>query len=116
MGGALNTDDGSAYDFLCLSSEPQYSNFTNSSDNSRGAVYGTEYQGGVDAIFDPSNLNGTSFADQNVPCVACHVDSRATVMMIPAKTTCPTGWTLEYWGYLMAAVRIASRFCTMNPV
>ena len=25
-----------------------------------------------------------------------------TVIMIPAKTTCPSGWTREYYGYLMA--------------
>ena len=28
--------------------------------------------------------------------------SREAVMMIPAKTRCPSTWTLEYSGYLMA--------------
>ena len=40
--------------------------------------------------------------DENVPCAVCHVSTRGAVMMIPAKLTCPTDWTLEYTGYLMS--------------
>ena len=31
----------------------------------------------------------------------CHVSNRTAVYMVPAKYTCPTGWTREYYGYLM---------------
>ena len=55
-------------------------------------VYGAEYQ---------SPLEGTQ--DHNVPCAVCYVSSRDTVLMIPAKTSCPTAWTREYYGYLMSA-------------
>ena len=34
-------------------------------------------------------------------CVVCHVNNTA-VYMVPAKYTCLTGWTREYYGYLMA--------------
>ena len=43
----------------------------------------------------------SSFHDQNVPCAVCYVFTRGTVLMVPAKTTCPPSWTREYNGYLM---------------
>ena len=41
--------------------------------------------------------------NHNVPCAVCYVSTRETVLMIPARTTCPSSWTREYNGYLMAA-------------
>ena len=43
--------------------------------------------------------------DHNVPCAVCYASTRAAVMMIPAKTTCPQSWTREYYGYLMSAYK-----------
>ena len=40
--------------------------------------------------------------DRNVPCTVCYVPTRATTLMVPARTSCPTSWTEEYQGYLMA--------------
>ena len=40
--------------------------------------------------------------DHNVPCSVCYVDRRASKLMIPAKIACPSSWTQEYVGYLMA--------------
>ncbi len=55
-------------------------------------VYGTKYE---------SPIVGTH--DHNVPCAVCLTTTRETVMMIPARTECPTSWTMEYKGYLMTA-------------
>jgi hypothetical protein len=55
-------------------------------------IYGTEYE---------SPLRGTH--DYNVPCAVCHVSIRPTVMMLPAKYSCPSNWTMEYYGYLMSS-------------
>ena len=41
--------------------------------------------------------------DTDVPCAVCHVSNRTAVYMVPAKYTCPTGWTREYYGYLMTS-------------
>ena len=57
-------------------------------------MYGTEYQG-VNKIF-PSKHN------HNVPCAVCYTSTKVVKLMIPAKTVCPTSWTVEYVGYLMA--------------
>ena len=35
----------------------------------------------------------------------CYVSTRSVSVMIPAKTQCPTHWTLEYIGYLMTEYR-----------
>ena len=32
----------------------------------------------------------------------CHTGNRGSAMMIPAKRVCPSNWTKEYSGYLMA--------------
>ena len=39
----------------------------------------------------------------------CLVISRPTKLMIPARLTCPDGWTKEYSGYLMAQHRTQTR-------
>ena len=44
----------------------------------------------------------SAFHDHNVPCAVCYASTRAAVTMIPAKTCCPSTWTLEYSGYLMS--------------
>ena len=52
------------------------------------------------------NLPGSSqpiqhIHQQNAPCTVCDIPTRARVIMIPAKTMCPSSWTREYYGYLM---------------
>jgi len=46
-------------------------------------------------------INGVeyqSFGYGNVPCARCYTETRSAVMMIPAKRSCPAGWTQEYEG------------------
>lgn len=57
-------------------------------------MFGVEYETGSSAF--------QSVQDQEVPCAVCKVSGRMTSLMIPAKKTCPQGWTREYWGYLAA--------------
>ena len=60
-------------------------------------VYGVEYE-----MY--GNVPSASFPTHNddVPCVVCYVAPRETVFVIPGKYTCPSNWTREYYGYLMA--------------
>ena len=37
-----------------------------------------------------------------IPCAVCYTSTKVVKLMIPAKTVCPTSWTVEYVGYLMA--------------
>jgi len=75
-----------------MPTDPQY-NSVDSSDNFSGSlIYGTEYQSYSYGIFPDSAY------DQNVPCARCYTENRPALMMIPAKRSCPTGWTKEYEG------------------
>ena len=71
----------------------------------RAYMYGAEYQTHTDKY---SYLHGR--VEHNVPCAVCHVSNRTAVYMVPAKYTCPTGWTREYYGYLMSS--LSSRYRT----
>ena len=71
----------------------------------RALMYGAEYESHTDSN---SYLHGRH--DTDAPCAVCYVTQRSTVYMLPAKYTCPTGWTREYYGYLMAQYSIGTHY------
>ena len=91
--GSHYAHKGGAANYLCLPNDPSYLQYRSGHQTERGYIYGTEYE----------TPNGplSAFHDHNVPCAVCYVSTRGTVLMIPAKTTCPSSWTQEYNGYLM---------------
>ena len=70
----------------------------------RGLMYGAEYE-----TFTYSNSHVHGRQNTDVPCAVCHVSNRTAVYMVPAKYTCPTGWTREYYGYLMSSLSVRHR-------
>ena len=58
-------------------------------------MYDTEYEV---SDFNPFKKN---LHDHDAPCVVCFVKSRGSMIMMPARNDCPSGWTEEYHGYLM---------------
>ena len=74
--------------------DPEYSTTLTYRPSPQGyvLVYGSEYHNPV---------QGTH--DHEIPCAVCYVSTRPTVVMIPAKASCPPTWTREYYGYLMTA-------------
>ena len=95
MGGGAN--------YLCMPNDPDYLQYT---PGVQGAspVYGAEYEPWGGGPF-------RAFHHHNAPCAMCYVSTRVAVTMIPAKTQCPSTWTLEYSGYLMSN----SRGVSSNP-
>ena len=94
-GSAYNSSGGGGGEILCLPLNPDYI------DNPRAsnAAYFSVLHGGEYDTFDgPHN----DLVNQNVPCAVCLASTRAAMIMYPAKTQCPTSWTREYYGYLMA--------------
>ena len=87
-GRAGSSSGGTNY--VCMPSDPEYS-----SSNAQGIVwmYGVEYK----------SFPSRSITNHNAPCAVCYTSSRDTVVMIPAKLTCPSNWTTEYTGYLMSS-------------
>lgn len=89
---------GAASSMLCLPNTPVWGKYDDSLNNYGGHLYGVEYEHLSDrarAVF------GRSLHDQDAPCAVCEVRGRSSQIMIPGRTTCIDGWTMEYWGYLM---------------
>ncbi|XP_068683190.1 collagen alpha-1(VII) chain-like [Montipora foliosa] len=96
IGGEHYTHSGGGSNYLCLPHNPKYDKY-NDGNQVAGYIYGTEYEVG--------QYNGDPFKrnlhDHDAPCVVCFVTSRSSMLMMPARNDCPSGWTEEYHGYLM---------------
>ena len=93
-GGTHWDHKGGAANRLCLPNDPDHLQY-------QSGVQGRAYIGGVQYYY--TGFPSLSFLNHhNVPCAVCYVVNRSVAVMIPAKTQCPTHWTLEYVGYLMA--------------
>ena len=91
-GGSHNNHKGGGSNPQCLPEDPNYYRTV------RGAqqwsyMFGAEYKQTNGLVRNSHNTD--------VPCAVCYVPTRNVVYMIPAKYTCPSGWTREYFGYLM---------------
>ena len=95
VGGSYYGHTGGEGEYICLPNNPKYDKYKDGF-QSDSYVYGTEYQ------VSSYNPFQNSLHDHDVPCAVCYVQSRATQLMIPARNDCPSGWTVEYHGYLMA--------------
>ena len=93
-GGTNYQHKGGAANILCLPNDPQYSRY-GSGVTGYSPLTGVQYNV---AVGQPLR----TVHSHNMPCAACYTSSRVTVLMIPAKLTCPTNWTTEYTGYIMA--------------
>ncbi|KAL3874763.1 hypothetical protein ACJMK2_037733 [Sinanodonta woodiana] len=93
-GGSHFSHSGSAADFLCLTEEPIMGNYVGGT--STGYVYGAEYE-----VHVGSNPFTTVSLEDDVPCCVCKT-FRSSTLMIPGRTQCFPGWTMEYSGYLMS--------------
>ena len=97
-GGSRYRKTGGATNYLCMPDDPDYLQHT-PDDEGLGYVYGVEYLPiSSDVYSQPFSLQ----YGHNAPCAVCMAVSRCSMLMIPAKTQCPTSWTREYVGYLMS--------------
>ena len=96
MGGERYEHPGGGTNYLCLPHSPKYDKYKDGHQQA-GYVHGTEYQ--------VNDYNGDPFKrnlhDHDAPCVVCFVKLRGSMLMMPARNDCPSGWTEEYHGYLM---------------
>ena len=105
--GSHYTQKGGGANYLCLPEQPQYSTYTAGTQTGRAYLYGAEYETGGN--FQDRIGPLSSVGEHNVPCAVCYASTRETVVMIPAQYTCPSSWTREYYGYLMAEHHGTSR-------
>ena len=98
VGGTYYSHKGGAANHLCMPDDPDYLSY-------RPGVQGYSYVFGAEyETFSGGPLSAVH--DHNVPCAVCYASTRVAVTMIPAKTQCPSTWTLEYTGYLMSETRL----------
>lgn len=96
VGNSYYTEIGGGSNYLCLPQDPDNLEVDAGRAGVRAFVYSAEYE---TSSFTPlAHLH-----DHGVPCAVCKVTGRGAVLMIPAKTRCPTYWVKEYTGYLMSA-------------
>ena len=94
-GGSYFHHHGGAANLLCLPDDPEYSRYV-SGVQGQSPLRGAEYRAG-----SSQQLHNKLY--HNMPCAVCCTSTRSKLLVIPAKLTCPTNWTTEYTGYLMAA-------------
>lgn len=93
-GGGHYNRDGNGANTLCLPHNPDPApsdfptHFQNDDRASSSFIYGSEYQ------YAYRNVA----VDDDVPCAVCDVAHVSSIIMIPAKMTCPSGWSIEYAG------------------
>ena len=92
-GGSRYNQKGGGSNPQCLPLDPKFYKTVSGTQN-YGLIYGAEY--------DSTNRLVENSHDTDVPCAVCYVPTRNALYMIPAKYTCPIGWTREYFGYLMS--------------
>ena len=92
-GGSHYSHRGGGGNPQCLPLDPTFYK-TVSGAQSLAYMYGAEYES--------ANPLVSNSQDTDVPCAVCYVPTRNALYMIPAKYDCPTGWTREYFGYLMS--------------
>ena len=87
---------GSGANNLCLYGSPSYLDH-NDNLQSGARIWGVHYY--------TSGYGLRSFWSlhyHRAPCSVCLVTNKETNLMIPGRNDCPTNWTVEYKGYLMA--------------
>ncbi|XP_063414615.1 uncharacterized protein LOC134696631 [Mytilus trossulus] len=104
-GGGQYSDPGSPAEYVCLPPDPNYV-------KTSGSDYGRMFGGEFDSNFFASNSD-----NQDVPCALCRTLRASSVIMIPGKNTCYSGWKEEYHGYLASGhhvENVASAFVCVD--
>ena len=99
--GTFYDKNGGGSNYLCMPDTPQYTLSYTPGSQIYSEIHGTEYE---------YPITGTH--EHNVPCAVCFASTREAVFMLPARTSCPTGWTREYYGYLMSTYQASNHYRT----
>lgn len=110
-GGSWYDHTGAAAEFVCLPPDPD---LTTKYSSSFGRMYGSEY--------DANSFASLGLDDgDDVPCAVCRSIVESSVIMIPGKSSCYDGWSMQYRGDLVAgsySFKSATQYICLdeNPV
>lgn len=91
IGGSAYSQTGNGANPLCMVHEVLWGTYQ--PNKNMAEIWGAEYQ---DDFWGPGTL------DQDVPCAVCSPKQGTSVLMIPGRNRCVSGWTEQYHGYLSA--------------
>ena len=93
-GGSYYNHKGGATNILCMPNDPVHLQYRS----------GTQGDSRVYAVaLEPhSGQPLYSAHSRYLTCAVCYASTRVTILTIPAKVNCPSNWTMEYNGYLIA--------------
>ena len=100
-GSAHNALGGGGANFLCMTKDPRYLQYQ-AGVQGHSILLGTEYDIGTGSPL-------SALYQHDAPCAVCQATTRSSQIMIPGTYQCPTGWTREYYGYLMCESIFANR-------
>ena len=100
--GSYYTQSGAGSNHLCLSSSPTWDAFNDTVSNP-SLLYGSEYE-----ITSPG-MGLEALQDFDVPCAVCLVNTATISLMVPGTQICPSGFNLQYAGYIMSKHQTQSK-------
>ncbi|CAG2246037.1 unnamed protein product [Mytilus edulis] len=98
MAGLTHKATGSGSNYLCLTSDPQAASFPEDCDFLPGLLSGM----GWEVYVTDRSKRTDHIDDKDIPCAVCLTKGKIT-LMTPGRTSCYTGWTKEYSGFLLSA-------------
>ena len=101
--GTDHLETGGTSDTFCMPETPQYLSMDTAATHV-STLHGVEFE-----TFGDSTTPFENLAQHNMPYVVCHTDTKLVVFTIPAQYSCPSGWSMEYNGYLMTELERADR-------
>ncbi len=88
--GSHYRNSGGGTTRLCMPNDPDYTLPFINGVQKYTPLYNVEYQ------------NTIRNHAHDIPCAVCVVPTKDLVLMVPGKSSCPAGFTREYYGYLMS--------------
>ena len=106
------TRTGGGTNYVCLPSQNvTYKNFDHQPKTSLKTSFIDGVKYGSKGLFNTKNqpsLYGSAV------CSVCQRPAKSVTLMMPGNTTCPSKWTMEYRGYLMADSRKKTQFVCVD--
>jgi len=92
---------GGGTNFLCMHKDPLFSE--NITSVNKDWIRGVEYNFLNVPFITGENCDRTLMGG-DMPCALCHSPTRSHQLMIPGLDNCPSGWTIEYSGFLVSSL------------
>ena len=106
MAGPLFSSTGGGSNYLCLPFEPEYSTFIPGRLPPGNRLHPSELETNF------PDLPNFQALDQHTP--SCSVCEASAQLMLPARLSCPNGWTVNHQGYLMSSANQRTEYICMD--